>query len=95
MTDTRHEGESTTATFDYSAPQSVFVYTYVTRGDINERYESKVEHFSSLGRQIEDYDIDLSKLISEDGTIQLPQMNSKITDWEDEPAEKSEDGSYQ
>lgn len=86
VTETKQESPILVSTLDYDAPLSVGIYTYVSRGDSGERYESKVEHFSSIGRKIEDYGIDLSKLIAEDGTIQLPQMNGKITDWEsDEP----------
>lgn len=77
------------SSLDYTPPQSVFVYTYVSRSETNERYESKVEHFSSIGRNIEDYGIDLSTLINEDGTIHLPKMDAKITEWEDEPADLS------
>ena len=86
VSETKQESPVIVSTLDYTAPQSVSIYTYVTRGDAGERYESKVEHFSHIGRNIEDYGIDLSKLIAEDGTIHLPKMNGKITDWEsDEP----------
>lgn len=85
--ESRNESVIVSSALDYSAPQSVFVYTYVSRGDTSERYESKVEHFSSIGRKIEDYGIDLSNLIAEDGTIHLPKMDARIADWEDEPAE--------
>lgn len=56
--------ESTLATIDqeYKPPKAVFVYTYVLRPGAPSNYEFRAEHFSRVGRRLEDFDIDLSPL---------------------------------
>jgi hypothetical protein len=51
---------------DYQPPSNVFVYTHVLRPDSRDSYEFRAEHFSKLGRRLEDYEIDLSLLFSDD-----------------------------
>jgi hypothetical protein len=51
---------------DYQPPTNVFIYTHVLRPDSRDSYEFRAEHFSKVGRKLEDYEIDLSILFSED-----------------------------
>jgi hypothetical protein len=60
---------------NYEPPESVYIYTHVVRPDARESYEFRSEHFSSVGRKLEDYDIDLSSLFDEEGrvkTLRIP-----------------------
>jgi hypothetical protein len=61
--------ESTLATIDqeYKPPKSVFVYTYVLRPGAPTSYEFRAEHFSRVGRRLEDFEIDLSPLFPAEG----------------------------
>jgi hypothetical protein len=54
--------ESITDLSNYTPPKAVFIYTYVTRPASRDSYEFRSEHFSKVGRQLEDYEIDLSSL---------------------------------
>jgi hypothetical protein len=47
---------------DYAPPTSVFIYTHVSRPGGRDSYEFRSEHFSKVGRHLEDYEIDLSLL---------------------------------
>lgn len=51
---------------DYTPPTSVFIYTYISRPADRDSYEFRSEHFSKVGRRLEDYDIDLSQLYADD-----------------------------
>ena len=60
----------------YVPPASVYIYTHVVRPDARESYEFRSEHFSSVGRKLEDYDIDLASLFDEEGkvkTLRIPE----------------------
>ena len=61
--------ESTLATIDqeYKPPKSVFVYTYVLRPGAPTSYEFRAEHFSRVGRRLEDFEIDLSPIFPVEG----------------------------
>lgn len=52
---------------EYKPPQSVFVYTYVLRPGAPAPHEFRPEHFSRVGRRLEDFDIDLSPIFPVDG----------------------------
>jgi hypothetical protein len=54
--------ESITNLSDYRPPDEVFIYTHITRPGSRDSYEFRAEHFSKVGRRLEDYDIDLSSL---------------------------------
>lgn len=54
--------DSITNLSDYTPPQEVFIYTHVTRPGSRDSYEFRAEHFSKVGRRLEDYEIDLSTL---------------------------------
>jgi hypothetical protein len=57
--------ESITNLSDYRPPEDVFIYTHITRPGSRDSYEFRAEHFSKVGRRLEDYDIDLSSLYSD------------------------------
>jgi hypothetical protein len=61
--------ESTLAAIDqeYKPPKSVFVYTYVLRPGAPTSYEFRAEHFSRVGRRLEDFEIDLSPIFPIEG----------------------------
>lgn len=64
------------ADVSYDPPESVYIYTHVVRPDARESYEFRSEHFSSVGRKLEEYDIDLSSLFDEEGrvkTLRIPE----------------------
>jgi hypothetical protein len=58
---------------DYVPPQSVFVYTHIVRPG-TQGYEFRSEHFSTVGRTLDDYEIDLSSLFDAEGRIQLSRI---------------------
>jgi hypothetical protein len=66
---------------DYKPPQGLFVYTHIARPGNRDSYEFRAEHFSKIGRRLEDYEIDLSKLFAEGGLLASP----------DDPAETEEE----
>lgn len=53
---------------EYTPPKSVFVYTYVLRPGAPSAHEFRPEHFSRVGRRLEDFEIDLSPIFPEEGT---------------------------
>jgi hypothetical protein len=57
---------------DYAPPASVFVYSYILRPDMRDSYEFRAEHFSGVGRKLEDYQLDVSVLFSEEGVARTP-----------------------
>lgn len=50
---------------DYVAPQSVFIYTHVSRPANQGMSEYRAEHFTKAGRRLEDFSIDLSVLFGD------------------------------
>jgi hypothetical protein len=63
---------------DYTPPQSVFVYTHVSRPGGRDSFEFHSEHFSKVGRTLEDYNIDVSVLFP-DGESLAPGALPKPT----------------
>jgi hypothetical protein len=57
---------------DYVPPTSVFIYSHILRPDARDSYEFRAEHFSRVGRKLEDYQIDVSVLFPEEGAVQAP-----------------------
>jgi hypothetical protein len=60
---------------EYVPPKSVFIYTHTVRPGAA-GYEFRAEHFSKVGRTLDDYDIDLSSLFDAEGRIQLSRVNT-------------------
>lgn len=52
---------------EYKPPKSVFVYTYVLRPGAPSLHEFRPEHFSRVGRRLEDFEIDLSPVFPVEG----------------------------
>ena len=73
----------------YVPPQSVFVYTYSVHPELRDTYEFRPEHFSRVGRKLEDYDIDLSKLFPGGATgpdgmpLMIETMTTPEYHWEE------------
>lgn len=86
--------ESILATIDqeYKPPKSVFVYTYVLRPGAPAAYEFRAEHFSRVGRRLEDFEIDLSPLFPTEGKAkQEPAPRLSLAMDEDETTEFSDE----
>jgi len=85
-------GQSAEADVAYVAPKAVFIYTHSAHPEMRDSYEFRPEHFSSVGRHLDDYTIDISSLFAADkrGDDELPVMKSlpkpdfNWTDWEEE-----------
>lgn len=56
----------TTIDQEYTPPKAVFVYTYVLRPGAPSTHEFRPEHFSRVGRRLEDFEIDLSPLFRDE-----------------------------
>ena len=54
---------------EYTPPKAVFVYTYVLRPGAASTHEFRPEHFSRVGRRLEDFQIDLSPLFRDENTV--------------------------
>ena len=72
----------------YVPPTAVFVYTHSANPDLRDTYEFRPEHFSSVGRRLEDYQIDISKLflpdaVAADGTPVLAKLTPPAYNWSD------------
>jgi hypothetical protein len=67
---------------DYAPPADVFIYTHISRPGSRDSYEFRADHFSRVGRRLEDYEIDLSKLIADEGgeVIMWPERPALIED---------------
>ncbi len=50
---------------DYVPPTSVYIYTHIVRPVTGAAYEFRSEHFSKVGRSLEDYGVDVSPLFDE------------------------------
>lgn len=81
----------------YVAPTAVYVYEHTVHPELRDAYEFRPEHFSKIGRKLDDYEIDLSKLfpageVNEDGTPvlinMLPTPEFNWEGWEEESKEK-------
>ena len=81
----------------YVPPKAVYVYEHSAHPELRDAYEFHPEHFSKVGRTLDDYQIDLSKLfpageVNSDGTpvlinmLPAPQFNWE--GWEEEGKEK-------
>lgn len=57
---------------NYIPPESVFVYTHVLRPDQRDSYSFRSEFASGTGRQLDDFNIDLSSIFPE-GAEPVPQ----------------------
>ncbi|MBE2237454.1 MAG: hypothetical protein IAE81_06690 [Caldilineaceae bacterium] len=76
----------------YVAPQAVFIYTHSAHPEMRDSYEFRPDHFSTVGRRLDDYQIDISSLFSAEdtGPDELPVMKSlskpdfNWSDWEEE-----------
>jgi hypothetical protein len=76
----------------YVAPKAVFIYTHSAHPEMRDSYEFRPDHFSSVGRRLDDYHMDISSLFAEDtvGADALPVVKSlpkpdfNWTDWEEE-----------
>jgi len=77
---------------NYVAPSSVYVYTHVSRPDTGATYDFRPEHFSQVGRRLEDYTVDLLKIFppTEDGALpklaSLPKPDYNWNEWAEELA---------
>jgi hypothetical protein len=92
---TRPQDESrpvTETVTNYVAPSSVYVYTHVSRPDTGGTYDFRPEHFSQVGRRLEDYTVDLVKIFppTEDGSLpklaSLPKPDYNWNEWAEELA---------
>ncbi len=87
--------QSSEADVAYVAPRSVFIYTHSAHPEMRDSYEFRPEHFSSVGRRLDDYQIDISALFAADKRgaddlpviKSLPKPNFNWTDWEEEEQE--------
>lgn len=80
----------------YVAPQAVYIYEHSAHPELRDTYEFRPEHFSKVGRKLEDYALDLSKLFSgavaADGTPVmtnlLPKPQYDWSGWEEPSKEE-------
>ena len=87
----KRDENQTTLKIDYVAPESVFIYTHVSRMDLRDSgYEYRPDHFSHSARQLEDFRIDLSSIL---GTIIDVEEGSrgflKEFEWDDDLDEET------
>lgn len=78
--------ESTVAAIDheYTLPKAVFVYTYVLRPSHLATHEFRPEHFSRVGRRLEDFQIDLSPLFPAEGKAKAEPKSSQTSALDEE-----------
>ncbi len=77
---------------EYVPPKSIFIYTHSAHPEMRDSYEFRPEHFSKVGRRIEDFQIDISSLFVVDVTDAdslpvikgLSKPNFNWTEWEEE-----------
>lgn len=77
---------------DYVAPQSVFIYTHVSRPANQGLNEYRADHFTKVGRRLEDFSIDLSILFGDDqrpkgrggSTGELADGETRKKTWQEE-----------
>ncbi len=87
----KQDESQTTLKIDYVAPESVFIYTHVSRMDLRDSgYEYRPDHFSHSARQLEDFRIDISSIL---GTILDVEEGSrgflKEFEWDDDLDEET------
>ncbi len=87
----RTENITSASDLGYKPPSSVFIYTHVSHSEAIERYDSRVEHFSSVGRKLEDYEIDLAKITDENGGIRMTKINVDFGDFDFDAPETEEE----
>jgi hypothetical protein len=81
-----------TADVEYAPPKSVFIYTHSAHPEMRDSYEFRPDHFSKVGRRLEDFQIDISSLFAEDivdaddlpVTKGLPKPEFHWEEWEEE-----------
>ncbi|MFO7633878.1 MAG: hypothetical protein R6W76_15140 [Caldilinea sp.] len=81
-----------TADVEYIPPKSVFIYTHSAHPEMRDSYEFRPDHFSKVGRRLEDFQIDISSLFAADTVdadnlpiakgLSKPDFN--WVDWEEE-----------
>lgn len=77
---------------EYIPPKSVFIYTHSAHPEMRDSYEFRPEHFSKVGRRVEDFQIDISSLFVADVTDNddlpvtkgLSKPNYNWAEWEEE-----------
>lgn len=75
---------------DYVPPTSVYIYTHIVRPASSGAYEFRAEHFSKVGRALEDYGIDVSPLFDEEARAAArPNMAEVFADFDMGEAEDS------
>lgn len=68
---------------DYVPPTSVYIYTHIVRPSSGGAYEFRAEHFSKVGRALEDYGIDVSPLFDEEARAAArPNMAEVFADFD-------------
>ncbi len=83
---------------EYVAPAKVFIYTHSAHPEMRDTYEFRPDHFSNVGRRLDDYQINLTSLFYADkaGQDELPIMKTmpkpefNWSDWEEESKEEKE-----
>lgn len=83
---------SAEADVEYVPPKAVFIFTHRAHPELRDSYEFRPDHFSKVGRRLDDYHIDLSVLFAEDklGADNLPVIKGlpkpdfDWSDWEEE-----------
>ena len=84
----------------YIAPAAVFIYTHTADPEMREAYEFRPEHFSSVGRRLEDYSVDLTQLMPEerrgpDGlpllAVSMSQPEYNWDEWEEWEAREAQE----
>jgi hypothetical protein len=84
--------ETITNIDDYTPPQSVFVYTHVSRPGGRDNFEFRSEHFSKVGRTLADYNIDVAVLFTEGESLTpialpKPEANADVEEDDDQEEE--------
>lgn len=95
--DQRSQQLATEADVEYVTPANVFIYTHSAHPEMRDSYEFRPDHFSNVGRRLDDYQINLTSLFLTEGagpddlpvmkTLPKPEFN--WSDWEeDQPKEE-------
>ncbi len=67
---------------EYQPPTSVFIYTHIVRPSSG-AYEFRSEHFSKVGRTLDDYQIDIDPLfVPQDKEARRHEMEQIFSDWD-------------
>jgi len=78
-----------TIAHDYVAPQAVFIYTHVSRPTNQGLSEYRADHFTKVGRRLEDFNIDLAPLFDKRPNTQnsgegVDSTGQKVKSWQQE-----------